>query len=72
MGNFFTLLRLQKKVSYIHNMMNIMSWTMIGWKTNMLKDPRKVVKILEVQQEDVQGPCGVHIEEITHLKDIKE
>ena len=49
-----------------------MSWTMIGWKTNMLKDPRKVVKILEVQQEDVQGPCGVHIEEITHLKDIKE
>ena len=53
-------------------MMKIMSWTMIGWKTNVLKDPRKVVTILEAQQEDVQGPCGVHIEEITHLEDMQE
>ena len=52
--------------------MKIMSWTMMGWKTNMLKDPRKVVKILEAQQEDVQGPCGVNNEEITHLEDIQE
>ena len=51
--------------------MKIMSWTMIGWKTNMLKDPRKVVTILEAQQ-DVQGSCGVHIEEITHLEDMQE
>ena len=38
----------------------------------MLKDPRKVVTILEAQQEDVQGPYGVHIEEITHLEDMQE
>ena len=52
--------------------MKIMSWTMIGWKTNMLKDPRKVVTILEAQQEDVQGLYGVHIEEITPLEDMEE
>ena len=53
-------------------MMKIMSWTMIGCKTNMLKDPRKVVTILEAQQEDVQGPCGVPIEEIAYLEDMQE
>ena len=46
--------------------------TVKGWKTNILKDPRKEVTILEAQQEDFQGPCGVHIEEITHLKDMQE
>ena len=56
----------------VRGVMKIMSWTMIGWNTNMLKDSRKVVKILEAQQEDVQVPCGVHIEEITHLNDMQE
>ena len=46
--------------------------TVKGWKTNILKDPRKEVTILEAQQEDFQGPCGVHIEEITHLEDMQE
>ena len=46
--------------------------TVKRWKTNILKDPRKDVTILEAQQEDFQGPCGVHIEEITHLEDTQE
>ena len=36
------------------------------------KSPRKVVTILEAQQEDVQGLYGVHIEEITPLEDMQE
>ena len=46
--------------------------TVKGWKTNILKDPRKVVTMLEAQQDDVQGPCGVHIEEITPLEEMQE
>ena len=46
--------------------------TVKGWKTNILKDPRKEATMLEAQQDDVQGPCGVHIEEITHLDDMQE
>ncbi|KAF7834890.1 putative gag-pol polyprotein [Senna tora] len=29
------------------------------------KSPRKVVKMLKAQQDDVQGLCGVHMEELT-------
>ncbi|KAF7835817.1 hypothetical protein G2W53_010676 [Senna tora] len=29
------------------------------------KSPRKVVTMLKAQQDDVQGLCGVHIEELT-------
>ena len=36
------------------------------------KSPRKVVTMLEAQQDDVQGPCGVHIEEITPLEEMQE
>ena len=46
--------------------------TVKGWKANILKDPRKEATMLEAQQDDVQGPCGVHIEEITHLEDMQE
>ncbi|KAF7834813.1 Transposon Ty3-G Gag-Pol polyprotein [Senna tora] len=30
-----------------------------------IKSPRKVVTMLKAQQDDVQGLCGVHIEELT-------
>ena len=36
------------------------------------KSPRKVVTILEAQQDDVQDLYGVHIEEITPLEDMQE
>ncbi|KAF7812402.1 Transposon Ty3-G Gag-Pol polyprotein [Senna tora] len=29
------------------------------------KSPRKVVTMLKAQQDDVQGLCGVHMEELT-------
>ena len=36
------------------------------------KSKKMEVTMLEAQQDDVQGPCGVHISEITHLEDMQE